>query len=431
MQTLEVKIWGETVGVLLWEAETQTTSFEFTPKFLANNLELAPIINPKSKDIIEVRNQGNSDDPTNFKSDKGLPLFIADSLPDKFGTALFSTYLEEKGKSYSDLTPLEKLSYIGNRGMGALEFYPIADQTNNKNELDLLKLSEISNALLNEKPIADVDNMASLFHIGTSPGGAQPKVLVNINSKTGKVYRGDSMPKEDERCWILKFNKDTGDKFDSEKGKVEYVYSLIANECKIKMTACDLKTVGDASFFMTERFDRMNGEKIHTQTLHAMAGMNYRLPNTYSYEQVMTEINRLNLGYPAKEQLFRIMVFNITGRNADDHTKNISFFMNPSGEWQLAPAYDLTFSYKETYNRPTPHFLSTSGVRINHKLKHILNFADKYSIKNPKEIIHQINAAFLKWPQLAHYNKVHPELIQFIQERLLTTEYDIRNMKLK
>lgn len=420
MQTVEVKIWKKTVGVLLWEEEIQVTSFEFTPEFINGSWELSPIINPKGRKIIQIQGAENSDDPTNFKSEKGLPLFIADSLPDKFGTAIFSTYLEEQGKSYKDLTPLEKLSYIGNRGMGALEFYPTADQTNSRNELDLLKLSKISNALLSAEPIADVDNMARLFHVGTSPGGAQPKVLININSKTGKIYRGDSLPKEDERCWILKFNKDTGDKFDSEKGKVEYVYSLIAKACQIEIADCELKTFGDEAFFMTERFDRQNGEKIHTQTLHAMAGMNFHLPNTYSYEQVMTEVNRLNLGYPAKEQIFRIMVFNIIGRNVDDHTKNLSFFMDQSGQWKLAPAYDLTFSYKETYKRPTPHFLSTSGVRIQHKLEHILKFADKYSIKNARAIIQEVNDAFLQWPNLAEEQNIHSELIEFIEERLLT-----------
>ena len=400
MELLEVHLWDEMIGVLAWDANQKSSFFEFNKKFLANALEPSPIIHPKSSNIIKAKEEETAT-ALSFDTDKALPLFIADSMPDQFGTQLFSSYLERKGKNYRNLSPLEKLSYIGKRGMGALEYKPSINTKAQNNSLSIKQLQQFSNSLINKRPIANLDNMANLFHIGTSAGGAQPKILININASSGDIFRGDLLPNDEEDAWILKYNRDIGLATDADRGKIEYAYYLMAQEAGILVMESKLLEIAGEFYFMTKRFDRQNGEKIHTQTLHAFAGMNYRLPNTYSYEQVFALVNRIKLDYPAKEQLFRLMCFNCMGRNVDDHTKNFGFNMNQGGEWNFSPAYDLTFTYNENYNRPTPHFLSINGKNQDFELEDLLSVASNYSIKNPKRIIQQISTAFSKWEDIA------------------------------
>lgn len=428
MNLLEVIIWDRLVGVLVWDEAKNASVFEYAERFIQSGMELSPIINPTSKKIIQSLHKPDysSEGSMLFDTHKGLPLFISDSFPDKFGTELFSKYLEKQGKNYRDLTPLEKLAYIGTRGMGALEFRPTKHEQTSKKLLNLKKLNELSIALLSNEPVANMDDMGNLFHIGTSPGGAQPKVLINIDHGTGDIYRGDSMPTKEQDSWILKFNRDIGLDSDKERGKIEYAYYLMAVASKINMMESVLKEFENEHYFMTKRFDRIDGRKIHTQTLHAFAGMNFKLPNTYSYEQVFALLNKLNLDYASKEQLFRIMVFNVMGRNVDDHTKNFGFNMTENGEWRLSPAYDLTFSYNENFNRATPHFLSINGKNQNFNLNDMLHVAEEYAIKNPKKIINEINRSFLKWKEIANELNISKKTTDHISSKLKTIPYTVK-----
>ena len=428
MKLLEIILWEKLVGVLIWNETKKTSTFEYADSFISSDLQPSPLINPTSKKIIAAvqKLEYSSESSISFDTHKGLPLFIADSLPDKFGTQLFSKYLEKEGKNYRDLSPLEQLSYIGNRGMGALEFRPAKHEQTSTKLLNLKKLNELSISLLNNKPIANIDNMSNLFHIGTSPGGAQPKVLINIDRQTGNIYRGDSLPSKNQDSWILKFNRDIGLDSDKERGKIEYAYYLIAKEANIYIMDSKLKEHEGNYYFMTKRFDRINGHKIHTQTLHAFAGMNFKLPNTYSYEQIFALLNKMNFDYSSKEQLFRVMVFNIIGRNVDDHTKNFGFNMNKKGEWNLSPAYDLTFSYNENFNRITPHFLSINGKNQDFNLNDILYIANEYSIKKPKKIINEINQSFCHWKKIAKKLNISKKTTDFIASRLKTFPYRIK-----
>lgn len=428
MNLLEVIIWGELVGVLVWNEKKKTSSFEYSDRFIKSGIQLSPIINLASKNIISSiqKLEYTSEGSILFDTNKGLPLFISDSLPDKFGTEIFSKYLEREGKNYRDLTPIEKLAYIGDRGMGALEFRPSKHEQTSTQKLNLKRLNELSISLLNNEPVANIDDMANLFHIGTSPGGAQPKVLINIDNETGDIYRGDNLPLKNQDSWILKFNRDIGLDSDKERGKIEYAYYLMAKNANISIMDSQLKEFEGDSYFMTKRFDRVNGRKIHTQTLHAFAAMNFKLPNTYSYEQIFTVLNRMNLDYSAKEQLFRMMIFNVIGRNIDDHTKNFGFNMNEKGVWNLSPAYDLTFSYNENFNRITPHFLSINGKNEDVNIKDILHVANEYSIKGAKKIINEINQSFLNWKEIASELNISDETTNYIHSKLKTIPYKVK-----
>lgn len=429
MSIVEVILWNQLVGVLVWNENTNTCSFEYSQDFIKGGLQLSPFINPLSKKIIHVKS--DSQHTTNFRdidfdTDKGLPLFISDSLPDKFGTDLFAKYLEIEGKNYRELNPAEKLTYIGNRGMGALEYRPANNPPTNNESLNLKNLNDLTVALLNNKPIATINDMTNLFHVGTSPGGAQPKVLINIDKETGDIFRGDNLPTEKQECWILKFNKDIGLESDIERGKIEYAYYLMARKSGINMMDSELKEIEGEHYFMTKRFDRIGGKKTHTQTLHALAGMNFKLPNTFSYEQIFSVVNKLNLDYSSKEQLFRTMVFNVMSRNVDDHTKNFGFNMDAVGVWRLSPAYDLTFTYNENFKAPTQHFLSINGKNTNHNLKDVMSVADEYGIKNSKKIINQINKSLLSWQKIAKELNVSKKTIEYIASKMKTMNYNLK-----
>lgn len=420
---VEVRIWEKMVGILSWDEVRNTTSFEYAPDFVSTGIDLSPLLCPLSKKIVRIDANDHSQDGFQFTSSKGLPLFIADSLPDRFGTELFAKYLEKEGKNFKDLVPIEKLSYLGNRGMGALEFRPSQEQKNSNPKIDIQRMSQLASQILKDEPVANLKELGNLFHIGTSPGGAQPKVLVNIDRKTGIVYRGDTLPKENEDAWIVKFNKDIGLHSDSERGKVEFVYYQMARLAGITIMKSELLTINDDAYFITKRFDRQDGKKIHTQTLHAMAGMNFKLPNAYSYEQLFSVFNQLGLAYGAKEQLFRLMIFNVIGRNVDDHTKNFGFNLDESGQWDFSPAYDLSFSYSQNFNRETVHFLSINGKNEKHNMADVLKVAKEYGIKKPKNIINNVNQSFLQWEKLAKRVDISLERMDFIKSKLKTFAY--------
>jgi len=420
MNLLEIHIWGNLVGVIVWDETKQISQFEYAAAFIKSGIQLSPLINPSSSKIIKAKPfvDEESEFDLSFNTEKGLPLFLADSLPDKFGSELFAKYLEKEGRNYRDLSPIEKLAYIGDRGMGALEFKPVKYGPINNQQLDLKKLNDLSIALLNNEPIANVNEMANLFHVGTSPGGAQPKVLINIDTNTGNIYRGDNLPTKNQESWILKFNRDIDQEIDKERGKIEYAYYLLAKAAKIDMMESTLKEIEEETYFMTKRFDRIQGRKIHTQTLHAFAGMNFKLPNTYSYEQLFSILNKINLDYLAKEQVFRRMVFNVIGRNVDDHTKNFGFMMDEKGNWTLSPAYDLTFSYNENYKRITPHFLSINGKNNDFEIDDLLNVANEYSIKNAKKIIEEINTNFQDWNKIATELSISKKTVDYVSSKI-------------
>lgn len=417
MKLLEVHSWNSLVGVLVWDEERQSSRFEFAPSFIKKGIHLSPLVHPTSKQII-TSDLKSDEFSFELKSSKGLPLFLSDSLPDKFGTDLFSKYLEIEGRIYSDLSPLEKLAYIGSRGMGALEFKPAKHIKDSKKLLDLQKLNELSISLVTGKPISHIEDMTNLFHVGTSPGGAQPKVLINIDSENGDIFRGDEFPNLNQESWILKFNRDIGEKLDKERGKIEYAYYLLARQSKISIMESRLMTIGEESCFMTKRFDRKNGEKIHTQTLHAMSGMNFRLPNTYSYEQIFRLMNKLKFDYTAKEQLFRIMVFNVIGQNVDDHTKNFGFNMTKDGIWHFSPAYDLTFTYNENYNQITPHFLSINGKNKDINSSDLESVAKSFGIKKGTSIMNEINTNFQNWKTISKQAHLSESTINYINSKL-------------
>lgn len=409
MVVAEALLWGIRVGAVAWNEAANHGVFEFEADFLKQDLDVAPLKMP----LAEARNgkrifQFPSLNPETFQ---GLPGLLADSLPDKFGNRLIEEWLARQGRTVQSMNPIEKLCYIGSRGMGALEFKPAIASFKEKSEtLQVNELVRLASDILHQRNSLETNFTSSnnnriedIIRVGTSAGGARAKAIIAYNPQTGDVRSGQAQQSEGYEHWIIKFDGVSNDLLGDPQGygRIEYAYHLMAKKCGINMTECRLLEEGGRAHFMTKRFDRSGIEKLHMQTLCGMAHFDYNMPNVYSYEQAFQVMRQLRLPYPDAEELFRRMVFNVICFNCDDHTKNISFLMNKRGEWKLSPAYDVTYAYNPDNRWLKQHQLSVNGKRENIYRADLLKVASEMNIKKPLEIISAIQEAASKWDEFA------------------------------
>lgn len=409
MVVAEVLLWGIRVGAVAWSEAANHGVFEFETDFLKQDLDVAPLKMP----LAEARNgkrifQFPSLNPETFQ---GLPGLLADSLPDKFGNRLIEEWLSRQGRTVQSMNPIEKLCYIGSRGMGALEFKPAIASLKEKSEtLQVNELVRLASDILHQRNSLETNFTSSknngvedIIRVGTSAGGARAKAIIAYNPQTGDVRSGQAQQTEGYEHWIIKFDGVSNDLLGDPQGygRIEYAYHLMAKECGINMTECRLLEEGGRAHFMTKRFDRNGTEKLHMQTLCGIAHFDYNMPNVYSYEQAFQVMRQLRLPYPDAEELFRRMVFNVICFNCDDHTKNISFLMNKRGEWKLSPAYDVTYAYNPDNRWLKQHQLSVNGKRENIYRADLLKVASEMNIKKPLEIIAAVQEAASKWKEFA------------------------------
>jgi len=423
---INIKLWNENVAAVAWDKEKEYASIEFYDSFAKTGWDIAPLQMPIN-DVL--RGERIFTFPANrSKTFKGLPALLADSLPDDYGNRVIDEWFASKNMSV-EISPLDRLCYIGKRGMGALEFEPAnADNLLNISSiLEIKELTALAKEILNKRSAFQTNlqkNNKAIFDIlrvGTSAGGAKPKAIIAYNETTNEVRSGQVQAPEGFSYWLLKFDGIEGGKIKDNPlgiGKIEYAYYKMASDCGIKMTECRLLQESRKAHFMTKRFDRTdNGEKIHTQTFCAIG--NFDRDERYSYEQIFQVLRQLNLPYSELEQMYRRMVFNVLARNHDDHTKNHSFLMHKNGKWLLAPAYDLCYSYSPSGKWTNKHQLSLNGKREHFTRNDLLQVAEKQNIKNKKEIIEQILDVVSQWTKYASRYKVKKEFINRIQENLL------------
>jgi serine/threonine-protein kinase HipA len=371
MTVAAVTLWGSRIGAVSIAEGARNATFQYDPAFVRSGIELAPVRMP-------LRNQPYSFPGLPEDAFSGLPGLLADSLPDRWGTALVNAWLASQGRAQSSFDVVQRLCYSGTRGVGALEFQPAhepAAPTSTDLRVDALVrlasevLAERSEfvAELTEHP--EEEAMKAILAVGSSAGGARPKAFIAYNDATGQARSGQVDVGSGFRHWLLKFDgvSRSGDHglTDPEGwGAVEYAYSKMARAAGIEMTECRLLQEGGRRHFMTRRFDRPDGGgKLHMQTVGALDHVSYNEPGTYSYEQVLLLIRRLGLGTPVVEQQFRRMVFNVVARNQDDHVKNIAFLMGRDGAWSLAPAYDVIWAWKPGNVWLDSHQMSVNGKR--------------------------------------------------------------------
>ena len=427
MTSVEVKLWGTTVGALYQKEGDEFASFEYAPDFVRSGIEPAPVAMPVRSGAI-YRFPDLS--PATFHR---LPGLFADSVPDKFGNKIIDQWLVQNGRAPKSFTALERLCYTGSRGMGALEFYPVAGPDPVKSEpLEIERLRTLAANILDQRKkvkvrLREKDAFEQIVRVGTSAGGARAKVLIAYDDSTGTVLSGQVRAPEGFGYWLLKFddienNRDKENADPAGFGALEYTYSQIAKEAGIQMTECRLLEDGDHRHFMTRRFDRTeNGGKLHYQSLTAIAHYDFNIAGAYSYEQAFAIARQIGLATADIEQMYRRAVFNICARNQDDHTKNIGFLMDKRGNWSLAPAFDVTYAYNPAGRWTGTHQMTFNGKREKFTLDDFKAAAKSAGLVQGryKRILEQVQDALAGFNKRAKANDVPKKLVQEVAKNLI------------
>jgi serine/threonine-protein kinase HipA len=422
---LNVVLWEKKVAAVVWDTEKEYATIEFYESFAKEGFDIAPLTMPM-KDILRG-DRLFSFSAHKGKTFKGLPGILADSLPDDYGNSVIDEWFASKQMTVS-VTPLDRLCYVGKRGMGALEYEPANEDKvlNESSHIEIAQLAELAKEVFNHRAAFQ----ASLRHkdkaifdilkVGTSAGGAKPKAIIAFNEVTKEVRSGQVKAPDGFTYWLLKFDGVEDNRLKDNPvgiGRIEYAYYKMARACGIEMTESRLLTEGKQAHFMTKRFDRTDvGEKLHTQTLCAMA--HFDRDERYSYEQVFQVMRKLHLSYLEMEQMYKRMVFNVVARNHDDHTKNHSFIMDKIGQWSLAPAYDLCYSYSPSGKWTNQHQLSLNNKRDSFTVDDLISVANKMDIKKAPEIIQQVVSTVSQWEFYAKAADVKTEHIKHIKHTL-------------
>ena len=388
---VKVTLWGKEVGSLFWDSRRKRAVFSYHPDFLRGGLDIAPL----SASIKNPRNRLPIYGMPNDDIFCGLPAFIADSLPGRWGNAVFDAWAAENHVHASEITSVDKLSFIGQRGMGALEFEP-AEEMKHERSFQLSELYKKAMEILEGRESVSVVGqdltLNALYEVGTSAGGNHSKAVIAINRETGDIRSGQVMQPDGYTYYLLKFAESKH----YPLTRVEMAYYDMARLAGISMMPCELIDIDGESHFLTERYDRRDGRKVHTQSLAAM------MPDATSYEQLMEVCMRLGLSYKEREETFRRAVFNILTTNVDAHIKNFSFMMEPYGQWHITPAYDLTFSCFNPGNKMDEyHYLSLNGKRTAITHDDMVTFARRSDISQPDAIIRQCVDAVMHFRMLA------------------------------
>lgn len=416
-----VNLYGQPVGTFRWDNNRQLAHFEYADSFIDKGLEPSPILMP----VRQGRVYSFSD--IGRETFKGLPGMLADSLPDTYGRALFDRWLALTGRSSGNA--VETLCYLGKRCMGALEFEPAMDAPYSPDvRIELDSLVEVASEALSKKEEfgANLEEdkkaaIAEIVRLGTSAGGQRAKAIIAYNPLTGEVRSGQIEAPEGFDYYLIKLDgvtAEAGFRETQNFGRLEYSFYRLVKECGIEMSDCSLIKENGRAHFLTKRFDRQNGEKIHMQTLCGIAHYDYRNPRSYSYEQTFNVMRALRLPYSQAQEMFRRLVFNVVIRNQDDHTKNISFLMDRKGKWTLSPAYDMGFAYNPKGGWTAQHQMSINGKFDDITRQDLLEFAKRNNIKEATEIIDRIAEVSSRWPLLARECEVPQPMIDAIMPNL-------------
>lgn len=416
-----VRLWSQDVGAVAWDSARGLAAFEYDPAFVRQGRAIAPLTMP-------LRAGVQSFPGLNRDTFHGLPGLLADALPDRFGNRIIDAWLARQGRSASSFTPVERLCYLGVRGMGALEFHPaIGPRAAKSIPLELDELTQLVKDIFRHRTEWVVnlkgrkaDALNTIIRVGTSAGGNRAKAVIAWNPKTHELRSGQADLPTGFEPWILKFDGVADSAMGDPKGfgRVELAYHKMAMKAGITMMPCALLEEEGRAHFMTKRFDRdAKGAKIHVQSLCAMAHYDFNAAGAYSYEQALSVIQRLHLGYAALGDLYRRMVFNVVARNQDDHTRNIAFLMDHQGLWRLSPAFDVVWAYNSKGAWTNRHQMTINGKRDHFARADLLAVAETFGIKGAADIMDQVTETVAGWRATAKECGVDPAL----QKSIATT----------
>jgi serine/threonine-protein kinase HipA len=410
-ETARVLLWGSDIGAVTWLPDRAVAVFQYTPEFAESDIEVAPLVMPLRTAPYEFPTLSN-------ESFRGLPGMLADSLPDKFGNTLINAWLAGQGRAPDSFTPVERLCYIGTRGIGALEFRPtIHGAPTVARKVDIGALVELASHILDDRVALhgkftgdnDKEIIEDILRVGTSAGGARAKAVLAWNVATGEFRSGQAPAEKGFTQWLMKFdgvsdNKDKELADPKGYGRIEYAYYLMAKEAGIKMNDCRLHEESGRAHFLTRRFDRLDdGNKLHMQSLGAMMHYDFNQAGAYAYEQAIQVIKRLGLPMADVEQQFVRAAFNIVARNQDDHVKNIAFLMDRRGQWELSPAFDVVYSFNPSGAWTSRHQMSLNGKRDDFSRDDMLSLGKVGGIKKNRasQLLGQIATAITGWTEFA------------------------------
>ena len=400
----KVSMFGIPVGTFNWDSRYEVARFEYDHSFIGLGMEPSPLMMPVQEGrVYSFANLGRD-------TYQGLPGMLADSLPDTYGRALFDRWLALMGRTSGN--PIESLCFLGKRCMGALEFEPATDLSYNPHmKIEIDRLVEVAREALTEKSAFGTNlnddrkaAVAEILRLGTSAGGQRAKAIIAYNKETGEVRSGQVEAPEGFDYYIIKLDgvsAKAGFRETENYGRLEYSFYKLAKACGIEMTECFIIEENGRAHFLTKRFDRKDGKKVHMQTLCGIAHFDYRLHRAYSYEQAFNVMRALRLSYAEARQMFRRMVFNVMIRNQDDHTKNISFLMEEDGKWHLSPAYDMGYAYNPNGGWTATHQMSINGKYDDITRNDLLTFASQNNIKDATSIIDEVCEATSHWESIA------------------------------
>ena len=418
-----ITLWGTRIGALAWDTRNDVAVFRYDPKFQKSGIQVAPLIMP-------LRDEPYVFDAISKRTFDGLNGMVIDSLPDTYGNKIINQWLAKNGRKPDSLNPVEKLCYIGQRGMGALEFDPSSRALESSEAFEVSDLAQFANDIVNEREAFETnlgegqhDNLSDAIRVGTSgAGGARAKALIAWNKTTNEVRSGQVRAPEGFGYYLIKFdgisnNKDRDGTDPNDMTVVEYIYSRLCHSAGINMAHCELLEDGNARHFVTERLDRdSNGGKLHFVSWCGLAHIDRDDVAAYSYEQLIMSTRELGLTQASIEQQYRRTVFNHFAVNFDDHSKNFGFCMNKRGQWSLSPAYDMTFSYDPTGRWTKSHQLTLNGKSAGHTLEDLYTFAQYCNINKSRAttIIDEVRAAVSHFGALAKAHKLDPVLADHV-----------------
>ena len=417
-----VNLFGQRMGTFRWDDRYQTVQFEYDRDFVGRGWEPSPLMMPVREGRIY------SFTGLNRETYMGLPGMLADSLPDSYGRALFDRWLALTGRTSGN--PVETLCFLGRRCMGAMEFEPAIEAGYNPDQhFEIDSLVDVAREALSNKATFGINlnddkkaAIAEILRLGTSAGGQRAKAIIAYNKATGEVRSGQVEAPAGFDYYLIKLDgvsAQTDFRETENYGRLEYSFYKLATTCGIDMTECSLLEENGRAHFMTRRFDREGGRKVHMQTLCGMAHYDFRLLRAYSYEQAFGVMRALRLPYSDAQEMFRRIVFNVIVRNQDDHTKNISFLMGEDGRWRLSPAYDMGYAYNPQGGWTAMHQMSVNGKYDKITRDDLLALATANNIKNPSEIIEEVQETASRWTEIAREADVPKEMISAIEPNMI------------
>lgn len=429
VSVVEVRIWGKAVGAVALDPTLGYYAFEYQPAFIRSGIDLAPLTMPLAA----------GSEPFVFAdlpelTYRRLPGLLADALPDDFGNTLIDAWMAREGVTRSQITSLDRLAYMGKRGLGALEFRPVhgPKPSESSTALDMAALVESARRAVQGELDTDAHAAAALaqiIQVGTSAGGARAKAVVSWNPTADEIRAGQFDVQAGFEHWLIKFDGVGIDErlgVSGDYGRIEYAYHLMARSAGISMSPCRLLEENGRAHFMTKRFDRAGNTKHHLQTLCGLAHLDYRQKATHDVSQLLSTISSLQLGYPALEEAFRRIAFNVMAANCDDHPKNLSFLLREGGAWELAPAYDVTHAYNPQGEWTYQHLMSVNGRFAGISRDDLMVVADRFGVGTARQVLKQVGEAVSAWPDFARESKVQAPEVRRIREHHQQLKGDLK-----